>query len=341
MAEPGGGEFPSHPIRDRLKKAAAAATAAVTFAGGISSTGRVQETTSHSIITTTEHKTVTDRSREIYARLFSKDPEAGKLVTPSDVEAEYTKLSNLLKAGYRFNGPGKDIGVASDDDNTTINGIRTGGLGVHSEANVDLGNVRGTIYKELLDQVFQDHGMTPPEIKVYGVEAVLGEKINAAGETVMNLDTQTIKTDMAYLTKIAKQRHTSAGHLIDEYNGIDGHLPPGSEKLQGTLDRLLKGNREIIIEFNLTDEQNHIRKVIHKTKMPPAVFESIGVLTEEYAPKEPEKGGRFPEPKVKLNRGFAQPVERINQPRAQNFHKKDRTTRFPHDQHRTGRRQRP
>ncbi|HVA96745.1 MAG TPA: hypothetical protein VND99_03755, partial [Candidatus Acidoferrales bacterium] len=317
MAEPGGGEGSQHPIRDKVKKTVAAGTAAVTFAAtGVSYPAspdfrKPDVTTTTSVIHTTEHKTITNEYPEIYARLFSKDPEAGKLVYPSDVVKEYNIINNLIKAGYRIDQPISDIGVASDDDDTTINGIRTGGLGVHNEKDAHLGDVRGTIYEKLLDGVFEEHGMKPPDIAASGVEAVLGEKVVLPNNIVLNLDTKTIQEDIKYLRKIAKQKGTTVGTLVDEYNGINGDLPPGSEKLQGVLDKLLKGKREVIITFNVTDETGHIVKVVHKRHVPPIWFVPIADLTEEFAPKKPDEDGYFPEPKVKLNRGFAQPVERI------------------------------
>jgi len=347
MAETGGGEYAAqHPVKNKIRKGVAGVAAAATFAAsGVSfpASPDFQKpivTTSTSVVHTTEHKTVTNEYPEIYARLFSKDPEAGKLVYPSEVVKEYNIINNLIKAGYHIDTPISAIGVASDDDDTTVNGIRTGGLGVDSEKNVRLGNLRGTIYEKLLDGVFEEHGIKPPDIATSGVEAVLGEKVVLPNNVVLNLNTKTVQEDLKYLRKIAKQKGTSVGQLIDEYNGIDGDLPPGNEKLQGVLDKLLKGKREVIITFNATDETGHIVKVVHKSEKPPIWFVPIADLTEEFVPKKPDEDGYFPEPKVKLNRGFAQPVERIKQPRkTYNTHKGKEGLQY--QRHRTGKRAMP
>jgi hypothetical protein len=348
MSETGEENQQLHPVRDKIKRRVAAGTAAATFATtGLSFPAapdfqKPQVIINTEVVHTTEHKTITNEYPEIYARLFSKDPEAGKLVDPSDVMKEYNIINNLVKAGYHIDKPISDIGVASDDDDTTINGIRTGGLGVHSEKNVNLGDLRGTTYKKLLDTVFDEHGIKPPDISTSGVEAVLGEKITLPDNTVLDLNTKSIQEDIKYLRKIAKQQGTSAGHLIDEYYGLAGNLPPGSEKLQGILDKLLRGKQEVIMTFNVTDETGHKIKVVHKTEKPPIWYVPIAELTEEFQPKNLAQENGAPRPQnIKADKGYGRAMEKIKQPRAYNYVKNERGTRFPHDQHRSGRRQRP
>ena len=318
-----------HPFRNRAKKAAAATTALLTFAASdLSNPGSTEVTTNKLVGHTIEHKTITDAYPEIYARLFSDDPEAGKLVDPQAVIEEYNKLDNLFKAGYKTDQPGRNVGVSSDDDDkTAINGIRTGGIGVDSEKNVKLGDVRGTVFKKMFDKVFEEHGMTPPEMNVYGAEAVLGKEATADGQPIMNLDTKAIKADVNFMQKIAKQNGISMGDLLDRLNGIVDEPPPASEKLDSVFKRLFIDKREVIITFKLSKEDNNVVTIVHKTHLPGAWFAPIGDLTEVYAPKKPKKGNNTPfKSDIKAQQGYGRIMAHDKRPRPHNEGDRQRKT---------------
>lgn len=168
-----------------------------------------------------------------WARLFSKDPSARETADAGgEVMAAAHTVQELIAQGYAINNI-TIHGFASDEDNTTVlTGKPGAGLGVDSEANVELAEERAdAVHAMLREELAETMGVPVADtvpIEVTGGTEQRDDVLNSAIEA------------------LAEERGQSVQDLVVMYNrGLDTFAPTELE----VLDQL-KAQRYVLIEID-------------------------------------------------------------------------------------------
>lgn len=136
-----------------------------------------------------------------WARLFSQDPQAEKMVDDSSIPAAAEAIKAMESSGDRVIEV-VCTGYASDEDDTSdsVAGATNPGFGIPSQKNVDLATLRGAVVTEALATALEGKLSHPvPVINTKGVE----------------IENPTTAQD---IFSIAEQKGVSAVDLVKRYN---------------------------------------------------------------------------------------------------------------------------
>lgn len=107
-----------------------------------------------------------DVAQEIWAKLFSADPEAGKLTGLGELTKVRHRIENLREKGFRVTRVGLEGHASAEDNSVDANGQRTSGIQTPDKQNRSLANERARDFRTLVKGDLKDHQETIPPIEI-------------------------------------------------------------------------------------------------------------------------------------------------------------------------------
>ncbi len=244
------------------------------------------------------------KSYEEWARQFSKDPEAGKLVNPGDPEKIANQIKQIVDEGFIIDRMVTGAQASDEDDSPG------GGLGEKSEKNLKLAQLRADTFEPIIASALQNIGINTPIEKGLAEDGFVSEDILTPQE-------------QAKIKEFAKH-YPSVETFIKTYNRNPDKIP---QTYRQEIDKMLAkerfGSLTLFAHRDSDVPGNPPEKVIipFPFLMPPNAY-----IPERFRLQPPFDKSITPLPRPENDMRIGQThgpdaAHHQNQPREQNFHK--------------------